>query len=129
MNPLNPWLPGMLRKAKRLYEDSDRVTHAAQLFDETIKRVHALATSTAIPTIDPFLERLQLDDGTVVLSLEWLDKSSGWYLYFSVRRPLGEKPHVSLEFSGNPERYFSEKPSDADIRKALHDYFEGWKKK
>lgn len=125
---LNPWLEVTLKKAKRLYEDSDRKSLADRLFDKTIRRVHALAVRTATPTPDPTLERMQTDDGSTVLTLEWLDQNSGWHLYFSVWRKLGEKPFVMLDYSGVPNSYSCDQPTDDEICKALHDYFEGWKR-
>lgn len=130
VEPLNPWLASTLRKAQRLYEDSDRATFAAQLFTATIKRVHRLATHSAIRCPEPWpeLERFQPDSGSPVLSMEWYDKSAHWHLCFSVRRGAGVKRFVTLDFSGNPERYCIEKPTDADLIKALNDYFETWKR-
>jgi hypothetical protein len=126
---LNPWLSGTLKKAQRLFEDSDRKTLADRLFIGLVKHVHLLATRTAISTTDPTLDRMQTDDGSVVLTLEWIDRSANWHLYFSVWRKLGEKPYVMLDFSGvTGQGYSCDKPTDADICKALHDYFEGWKK-
>lgn len=125
---LNQWLEVTLKKAKRLYEDYDRKSLADRLFDKTIKRVHTLATGAAIRTPDPSVDRVQTDDSSTVLTLKWTDQESGWYVYFSVWRRLGEKPYVMLEFSGDGV-YSTDKPTDADIDKTLHDYFEGWKKK
>ncbi len=129
IEPLNPWLPSILKKAEKLYEDSDRVTHAARLFTATIKRVHRLATHSAIRCPEPWpdVERFQPEEGSPVLTLEWFDKGAHWHLYFSVRRGAGVKPFVALDFSGNPERYDTENPTDTEITKALHDYFEGWR--
>jgi len=128
--PLNPWLDSTLKKARRLYEDSDRVTRAAELFVSTICRVHRLATSAAIRCPEPWptVERFQPDDGSPTLLLEWHDKSSGWFLSLTVKRSAAEKPFVTLELSGQPQQYATEKPSDEDIVKALHDYFEAWKR-
>lgn len=127
---LNPWLESVLRKAVRLYEDSDRVYRAAALFTATIKRVQRIATTSAIRCPEPWpdVERFQPDEGSPVLSLEWYDQSSGWHLYFNVRRGPGVKPFVSLDFYGSPTHYFIENPTDAEIAKALHDYFEEWKR-
>lgn len=127
MKSLNPWLHSALRKAIALVEDSDRKSLASRLFTLTIDRVHQLATTSAHATPDPKIERFQTDEG-VVLSLEWLDPESGWFLCVSVKRKLGEHPRVALEFSGNPDGYSTDKPTDDDIRKALHDYFYAWKK-
>jgi hypothetical protein len=127
MKPLNPWLPTVLRKAQRLVEDSDRKTLAAGLLQVTIRRVNALATLSAHKTPEPKVERFQSDEG-VSLGIEWSDPESGWFLCVSVKRKLGEKPRVALEFSGNPKSYSTEKPADDDIRQALHDYFQEWKR-
>ena len=78
-------------------------------------------------TPDPTLERTTLEDG-ILLELEWFDRSSGWHLYVAVKRKYGEKPRVTLDFSGNPEHYGVDNPTDTDISKALRDYFESWKK-
>ncbi len=127
MSELNPWKNSLLRKAQRLVEDSDRKNFSAALLQTTIARLHALATLSAHVAPEPKLERFQNDEG-VALSLEWLDKDSGWFLCVSVKRRLGEKPRVVLEFSGNPKGYIVDKPTDDDIRAALHDYFQEWKK-
>ena len=124
---LNPWLDGTLKKAKRVFEDSDRKTLADKLFLKMIRHVHALSVRGAIKTPDPSIERIQTEDGSVVLTLEWLDRSACWHLYFSVWRKLGEKPYVMLEFSGTSS-YSTDKPTDEEILKSLHDYFEAWKK-
>lgn len=127
MKPLNPWLHAALRRANALIEDSDRKSLASRLFLLTIDRVNQLATTSAHTTPEPKIERFQNDEG-VSLSLEWLDQESGWFLCVSVKRKLGEKPRVALEFSGNPKSYYTEKPTDDDIRQALHDYFYAWRK-
>jgi len=127
MTPLNPWLDTVLRKARRLVEDSDRRTFAAAHFQTLIRRVNALATLGAHATPEPKLERTQHED-TVSLWMEWTDKESGWFLSLGIKRLLSEKPRVTLEFSGNPKTYFTEQPTDDDIRTALHDYFQDWKK-
>ena len=124
--PLNPWLELALSKASRLFEDSDRKAFAVQAFYELIKRAHRLATVSAHVTPLPRLERLQLDEG-VLLSLEWLDPESGWFLMLGVRRKPHEKLRVVLEFDGNPKRYSTDNPTDDDITASLHDYFQAWK--
>jgi|SRR5882672_2510688 len=125
--PLNPWLGATLTRAARMIEDADRISHAAAKFLALITRVHELATVSAHVTPAPTLERLQVDEGTL-LSLEWLDKSSGWYLMIGVRKPPMQKARAVLEFSGSPAVYATDNPTDDDITKALHDYFEGWKR-
>lgn len=127
MKPLNPWLPTVLRKSARLFEDSDRKTFAAGFFQTLIRRVNTLATLGAHATPEPKLERLQFE-GETSLIMEWLDPESGWFLCFGVRRRSAEKPRYTLEFSGNPKSYSTEKPTDDEIRQALHDYFQDWKK-
>ena len=127
MTALNLWKTSLLRKAQRLVEDSDRKNFSAALLQTTIALLHALATQSAHVAPEPKLERTQNDEG-VALSLEWLDKESGWFLCVSVKRKLGEKPRVVLEFSGNPKGYVADNPTDADIRQSLHDYFQEWKK-
>lgn len=126
VEPLNGWLDSTIKKAKRVCEDSDRKTRASALFVETIKRVNRLATEGAIRTPIPAVERFQNDE-MVLLAVEWFDRSASWHLYVGVRRQLGEKPEVVIDFSGT-ESYATSKPTDADIGKALHDYFEAWKK-
>ena len=123
--PLNPWLDVVLRKADRLFEDADRQSFAAREFFGLIKRAHRLATVSAHVAPEPKLERLQLDEG-VLLSLEWLDEESGWYLMLGIRRKAGEKLCQVLEFSGL-ENYATDKPTDADITRAMHDYFQSWR--
>jgi hypothetical protein len=127
IEPLNPWLDVTIKRASRLVEDSDRKTFAASRFAELIRRVHELGTRSAIRIGAPELERTQ-DEDSVTLWMGWLDKSSGWQLYFGVQRKLGEKPTTYLDFFGNPQNYSCDKPTDDDVRKALNDYFEGWKK-
>ncbi len=125
--PLNPWLDVVLRKADRLFEDADRQSFAAREFFGLIKRVHLLATASAHVAPEPKLERLHLDSGGVLLSLEWLDKDSGWFLMLGIKRGSMGKPWVVLEFSGNPHTYSGDNPTDAGITKAMHDYFRAWK--
>lgn len=127
MKPLSPWLPAVLRKAGRVVEDSDRVTYAASLLMQTIRRLHVLVVVGAHDTPEPRVQRIQSDDGGVSLIVEWLDKESGWFLAFNVARVPGAKPTVGLEFSGNPDHYLIGGPTDPDISKALHDYFQKWK--
>lgn len=128
--PLNPWLPSILAKARKLFEDSDRVTRAAQLFTSTITRVHRLATSSAIVCPEPWptVERFQPEEGSPVLLFEWHDQSSGWHLEFAVRRSSGIKPFMSLDFRDAGAGYTIADPTDADIIKGLYDYFENWKR-
>ena len=122
--PLNPWLDIALSKAGRLFEDSDRKAFAVPVFYNLIRRAHRLATVSAHVAPEPKLERLQLDEG-VLLSLEWLDEESGWYLMLGIRRKPGEKLREVLEFSGE-QSYATDKPTVADITKAMHDYFQAW---
>lgn len=126
MKSLNPWRDVVLRKARRLVEDSDRRTFAAAQFQVLISRINLLATLSAHDTPEPKLERFQHED-TVSLFLEWSDKESGWFLSFGIKRLLSEKPRVMLEFSGNPKNYYTDNPTDDDIRTALNDYFQEWK--
>lgn len=126
VKPLNPWCDSVLRKARRLVEDSDRRTFAAARFQTLIERVNALATLSAHDTPEPKLERVQHED-TVWLFLEWNDKESGWFLSVGVARRLTEKPRIVLEFSGNPKSYSADNPTDTDIQTALNDYFQNWK--
>lgn len=126
--PLNPWRDSALRKAERLFEDSDRQAFAAAPFRTLIWTAHHLATVSAHVVPEPTIGRLVLDDGCVLLSLEWRDEASGWSLYLAVRRKAPVKPVVVLEFCGEPSDYSTDKPSNTDITKALHDYFEAWKR-
>lgn len=126
MKPLNPWLDTVLSKASRLFEDSDRKHFVVPAFYNLIRRAHSLATENAHVAPEPKLERLQLDEG-VLLSLEWLDPESGWYLMLGVRRKPNERLRTVLEFSGNPESYSTDKPTNDDIAKAMHDYFQAWR--
>jgi len=127
VKPLNPWLESTLLKAKRLFEDSDHRTFASQRFLMLITRLNHLATTSAHTTPTPKLERFQHED-SVSLLVEWHDKESGWFLCVGLKRKFSEKPRVTLEFSGNPESYNTDNPTDDDIRKAMHDYFQEWKK-
>lgn len=126
---LNLWLDEALKKAKRVYEDSDRKALADKLFNQTIRRVNSLTIKSAIRTPEPSkIERTQTT-GSSILTMEWRHVKSGWHLRFSVHRAGGEKPYVSLEFQGAEDTsYSTDSPTDANIQKALHDYFEAWKK-
>lgn len=124
----NPWLPHALGQARRLIEDSDRKHLVDVKFMKLISEVHRIATATAIRTPGPKLERYQVDDG-VTLNMEWYDEDSSWHLYFGVRRTLGEKPVVLVDFYGTIQNsYAGKNPDEAAIRKALYDYFEEWMK-
>lgn len=125
--PLSDWLLSTLKKGRSICEDADRKNLAQHLFINTIDRVAQLAVRGAVRTPRPTIERHQGEDH-VTLSLEWSDAESGWFLRVSVRRVLGEKPHVLLEMSGNPDDYSCRNPTDEDITKSLHDYFEKWKR-
>lgn len=124
--PLNPWLDSTLRKANRLFEDSDRRSRAARQFVVLLGRVHRLASVSAIRCGTPKLERFQEDESSPSLMVEWFDQASGWHLYFCVRRGPQVKPFVQLNFGGT-KTYTKDEPTDADITQALHDYFESWK--
>ena len=130
MKPLNDWLSTTIRRARLLIEDSDRKNFSGIKLEQLIRRVNNLATTGAIRAPAPdVMERYQTED-SVVLEFGWVDKKSGWHLYFSVRRPIGEKPYAQLDFSGAGEHtYTSDKPTDADITKSLHDYFESWRRR
>lgn len=130
MAPLNNWLPSTIAKARRIVEDSDRKARTDTAFVGLIEHVHHLLCSNAHSAGPPKVERLVTDD-RVLLSIEWFDSESNWHLYFGIQRILGEKPVVVLDFFGavgKPGSYDLRSPSDVDIRKALHDYFQGWKK-
>ncbi len=124
---LNPWLESTVRKAQRICEDSDRRVRADKMFVELVRRAHFLASTGAHSTPTPTIERFD-SEGQVSLLLEWHDAESGWHLYFGVLRRSIQKPVVVLSFFGNPDSYDTDQPSDADMRKALHDYFHAWKK-
>jgi hypothetical protein len=124
--PLNNWLLPTLNKARAVCEDSDRKNLAQQLFIVTVDRVHGLTVKGAHRAPKPEIERIVTDDA-VVLSMGWLDPESHWHLYVTVRRVRGEKPRVELDFFGNPDGYSELQPTDADISKALNDYFESWR--
>lgn len=126
-SPLNPWLQSAKRRADRLIEDSDRKTLAAPMFQRLITQMHTLCVTGPHVAPEPKIERHQ-DDHGVELLIEWLDQESGWFLCVSVKRNLGEKPRVTLDFSGNPDSYSAENPREEDLRKALHDYFQSWRK-
>lgn len=139
---LNHWLSSTLRKAKSVCEDSDRKALADRMFVSLIERVRYLATINAHDTRPPTIERFQSED-MVLLTMEWFDKGAHWHVYFGVRRQLGEKPRVVLDFSGvlgspghrgshsslanESHSYSADSPTDEEIRKALHDYFQAWK--
>ncbi len=127
MKPLNSWRAAALVRSARLVEDVDRKSLTSRLLIETISRLESLATTGAHATPEPKISRHQNEEG-VVFEIEWHDDESGWFLCVSVKRKLGEKPRVSLEFVGNPKSYSVDKPTDDDIRRALHDYFWEWKK-
>jgi hypothetical protein len=140
---LNPWLPSTIKKARKVCEDADRKALADRMFVALIERVHHLATINAHDTRPPTIERFQSED-MVLLTMEWFDKEAHWHVCFGVRRQLGEKPRVVLDFSGvlgapghrgshwslanESHSYFADNPTDEEIRKALHDYFRAWKK-
>lgn len=126
IEPLNPWIGAVLARAERLYEDSDRKSRAAMLFHNTLRSVHRLATHSAIRAPAPKLERFQGDEASPALMMEWYDEASGWFLYLAVRRGFNVRPHLVLEFGG-VSHYSVDKPTDEQIRKALHEYFEQWK--
>lgn len=127
MKHLSPWLPSVLRQAGRVMEDSDLVCHAGSLLTKTIRKLHVLAVTGAHDTPAPRVKRFQSEDGGVSLIVEWSDEESGWFLALNVARMPGVKPKLGLEFSGNPDGYIIGSPTDADISKALHDYFQKWK--
>lgn len=123
----NAWLPHCLGRANRLFEDSDRKNFTDVKFRRLIAEVHRIATATAIRVPEPTLERYQAEDG-ITLNLEWYDEESAWHLYFGVRRTFGEKPVVLLDFYSATEQYAAKNPDEPSIRKALHDYFDAWRK-
>ena len=127
MKPLNPWRATALVRAARLFEDVDRKSFTDRLVIQTIAHLEHLATTSAHSTPEPKVSRHQSDEG-VAFEIEWHDQESGWFLCVSVKRKHGEKPRTALEFSGNPVSYSTEKPTDDELRKALHDYFQEWKK-
>lgn len=124
---LNDWLESTMRKAERTVEDADRKSFAAQLFKTLIRDVHEAMVHNAIRAERPKIERMQTEEH-VTLRMEWFDEKSGWYLHFEVVRVLGEKPKVCLSLSGNPHEYECEAPTEEDVRKALIDYFQEWKR-
>ena len=127
MTPLNPWLATAIARATRLVEDVDRKSFTDRLLLGTLSRVEALATTSAHATPEPKISRHQSEEG-VAFEIEWHDQESGWFLAVSVKRKHGTKPSTTLEFSGNPKTYSVDNPTDDDIRTALHDYFQDWKK-
>jgi hypothetical protein len=127
MRPLNTWCATALVRAARLVEDIDRKSFTSNLVLQTIGRLESLATTSAYATPEPKISRYQNEDG-VAFEIEWHDMESGWFLCVSVRRQHGAKPRTSLEFSGNPKSYFSDNPTDEDIRPAMHDYLQERKK-
>ncbi len=134
MTQLNPWLPSTIKKARAIVEDVDRKTLADRMFVALIEQVHHLATTNAHATHPPRIERFQ-NEGEVFLSMEWHDQEASWHVCFGVRRKLGEKPRMVLEYSGVFEgagahefySYSIDNPTDEEIRKALHDYFQAWR--
>lgn len=126
MMDFNDWLPSALGRARRLYEDSDRKHFVDHVFNQLLRDVHQIATSTAVRTPAPSIERYQTDDG-VVINMEWYDPDSAWHLYFGVRRTLGQKPVVIMDFYSANKAYASNRPGENDMRMAITDYFESWK--
>ncbi len=124
---LNPWRDAAHVRAERLVEDVDRKSLTAQLLSQTIMRLEQLATTSAYAIPEPKISRHQNEEG-VVFEIEWLDQESGWFLCVSVKRKHGQKPFVALEFSGNPKNYSTDRPTDDDVRQAMHDYFYEWKR-
>lgn len=127
MKPLNSWSQNVSRRAQRLVEDADRKWLVDKMVTRLIERLERLATAGAHATPAPRVHRHQGDDG-VVFDVEWVDEMALWFLCLSVRRTLGEKPRIVLEFCGENERSTVENPTDTDIQKALHEYFQAWKK-
>ena len=126
MPDFNPWLSQTLLKANRKIEDSDRRNLGDRLFLNTISRVWKLATTSVIRCDTPKVTRSE-DDDSVLLCIEWSDPTSDWCLYIGVIRHRGEKPVVTLGVDGE-ESYGSDSPTDQEITKALHDYFQAWQK-
>lgn len=126
-DPLNPWVPVVSKRAERLFEDADRVTFAAPKFLAMIGTVASRITRMATRAPAPSVRRSQ-DAESVLLTLAWEDPVSGWWLHFTMARRRGEKPRLLLDFHGADQDYSQEKPSIADVDKALDDYFEAWKR-
>jgi len=126
MSDFNSWLDQTLIRANKKIEDSDRRNFADRLFIDTVNRVWSLATTSVIRCEPPKVTRSE-DPDSVLLCIEWDDPTSDWCLYIGVIRHRGEKPVVTLGFDGETS-YGSDSPTDEEITKALHDYFEAWKK-
>ena len=126
MSDFNPWLSQTLFKANKKVEDSDRGKLADRLFLDTISRVWKLATTSVIRCEAPKVTRTQ-DEDSVLLCIEWDDPASDWCLYIGVIRHRGEKPVVTMGFDGETS-YGNDSPTDQEIIKALHDYFQAWRK-
>lgn len=124
---LNDWLESTMRKVRNTVEDADRKSHSARVFETLLRDVHGAMVACAIRAEHPKIERFQ-NDNQVTLRIEWLDEKSGWFLNFDVVRVLGEKPKVHLAMSGNPDDYECAAPTENDVRKALIDYFQEWKR-
>jgi hypothetical protein len=123
----NEWRDQALKSAQAKCQDADRVNFAAKLFAETVERVWRLATTTAIRCDPPKVTRSE-DEDSVLLCIEWVDPTSDWGLYIGVIRHRGEKPVVTMGFDGETS-YGADSPTDDEIIKALHDYFDAWKGK
>jgi hypothetical protein len=115
----------VLKSAQAKCEDSDRKNFAAQLFVGTVDRVWRLATTSVIRCDPPKVSRSE-DENSVLLCIEWVDATSDWGLYIGVIRHRGEKPLVTMGFDGETS-YGADSPTDQEVTKALHDYFEAWK--
>lgn len=126
MADFNPWRASTLKAAQAKCEDSDRKNLTDRMFVQTVDRVWALATTSVIRCEAPKVTRTE-DEDSVLLCIEWEDPTSDWCLYIGVIRHRGEKPVVTMGFDGE-ESYGNDSPTDQEIIKALHDYFEAWKK-
>lgn len=127
--PLNPWLNDAIRAARQLYEDSDRVTHAARLFEKTLVRVHQLATAHAIRCEAPQVRRFQDDESSPALEFLWSDDASGWMVSVTIYRAPGRRPYTWLYAQNDQlEMQQVESPTDDQIVAALWKYFEQWKR-
>lgn len=127
MTSLNPWVPAVSKRAERMFEDSDRVCFAAPKFLALIGTVASRITAMATRAPEPVVRRVA-DAGGVTLKLLWQDEPSGWWLEFSVTRPLGEKPRVVVDLHSADKSYSQAKPNLAEVDQALFDYFESWKR-
>ncbi len=125
MSDFNAWRAAALRSAAAKCQDSDRKNFADALFIRTINRIWTLAAAGAIRCDAPKVTRSE-DEDSVLLCIEWTDAPSDWCLYIGVIRHRGEKPVVTLGFDGETS-YGSDNPTDTEITKALHDYFQAWK--